>query len=151
MARLAWLCCRMLAKAFGSSQGTLCASLLLRCHAPLRAGSKRLEGLSRASLVETAAHLPHPTPPPGRVTKQGSCSQSKPPLAQSNPAGRVTKLRLLGDSQHKSKIAFLEFESAQDARKALNCSGAVLGAWRSSCSITTKVKPCLVAVYSAGS
>ncbi|GAB4821895.1 hypothetical protein N2152v2_008941 [Parachlorella kessleri] len=41
--------------------------------------------------------------------------------------GPVSKLRLLGDAQHASKIAFVEFESAISAKKALNCSGAVLG------------------------
>lgn len=50
-------------------------------------------------------------------------------------AGPVTKLRLLGDAQHASKIAFVEFESAGSAKQALNCSGVLLGesGWRGAC------------------
>lgn len=42
--------------------------------------------------------------------------------------GAVTKLRLLGDSQHMSRIAFVEFGEAESANRALDISGALLGA-----------------------
>lgn len=42
-------------------------------------------------------------------------------------AGPITKLRLLGDAQHSSKIAFVEFESIHSAKQAANCSGVLLG------------------------
>ena len=41
--------------------------------------------------------------------------------------GRVSKLRLLGDYQHATRIAFIEFFKAESAIAALNCSGALLG------------------------
>ncbi|KAF5775159.1 putative RNA recognition motif domain, ataxin-2, RNA-binding domain superfamily [Helianthus annuus] len=41
--------------------------------------------------------------------------------------GEVYRLRLLGDYQHSSRIAFVEFVMAESAIAALNCSGAVLG------------------------
>ncbi|XP_047327978.1 polyadenylate-binding protein-interacting protein 12-like [Impatiens glandulifera] len=41
--------------------------------------------------------------------------------------GEVQRLRLLGDYQHSTRIAFVEFFMAQSAIAALNCSGAVLG------------------------
>lgn len=41
--------------------------------------------------------------------------------------GKVTKLRLLGDYAHSTRIAFVEFTVAESALAALNCSGAVLG------------------------
>ncbi|PSC71376.1 polyadenylate-binding -interacting 11-like [Micractinium conductrix] len=41
--------------------------------------------------------------------------------------GPVSKIRLLGDAQHTSKIAFVEFVSAEGARGALKLSGALLG------------------------
>lgn len=41
--------------------------------------------------------------------------------------GRVSKLRLLGDYQHATRIAFIEFHKAESAIAALNCSGALLG------------------------
>lgn len=41
--------------------------------------------------------------------------------------GRVSKLRLLGDNVHPTRIAFVEFAEAEGARAALNCGGALLG------------------------
>ncbi|WOL14155.1 polyadenylate-binding protein-interacting protein 11 [Canna indica] len=42
--------------------------------------------------------------------------------------GEVSRLRLLGDSIHATRIAFVEFVQAESAIAALNCSGMVLGA-----------------------
>ncbi|KAM1484030.1 hypothetical protein TB2_035269 [Malus domestica] len=42
--------------------------------------------------------------------------------------GEVTRLRLLGDHVHSTRIAFVEFAMAESAILALNCSGMVLGA-----------------------
>jgi hypothetical protein len=39
----------------------------------------------------------------------------------------VSKIRLLGDTQHSCKIAFVEFATAESARGALKLSGALLG------------------------
>ncbi|KAF8026021.1 hypothetical protein BT93_F2745 [Corymbia citriodora subsp. variegata] len=41
--------------------------------------------------------------------------------------GEVTRLRLLGDHVHSTRIAFVEFARAESAIVALNCSGMVLG------------------------
>ncbi|XP_022749355.1 polyadenylate-binding protein-interacting protein 9-like isoform X1 [Durio zibethinus] len=41
--------------------------------------------------------------------------------------GEVTRLRLLGDRVHSTRIAFVEFAMAECAIIALNCSGMVLG------------------------
>ncbi|XP_010479939.1 PREDICTED: polyadenylate-binding protein-interacting protein 8-like isoform X1 [Camelina sativa] len=41
--------------------------------------------------------------------------------------GEVTRLRLLGDQMHSTRIAFVEFAMAESAVAALNCSGLVLG------------------------
>ncbi|PKU68270.1 polyadenylate-binding protein-interacting protein 9 [Dendrobium catenatum] len=41
--------------------------------------------------------------------------------------GEVSRLRLLGDSLHSTRIAFVEFAQAESAILALNCSGMVLG------------------------
>ncbi|XVF79291.1 hypothetical protein PTKIN_Ptkin14bG0209700 [Pterospermum kingtungense] len=41
--------------------------------------------------------------------------------------GEVTRLRLLGDQVHSTRIAFVEFAMAESAIIALNCSGMVLG------------------------
>lgn len=41
--------------------------------------------------------------------------------------GRVSRLRLLGDYQHATRIAFVEFVHEEGAMAALNCSGATLG------------------------
>lgn len=41
--------------------------------------------------------------------------------------GKVSKLRLLGDQKHSTRIAFVEFMAAESAMAALNCSGALLG------------------------
>ncbi|KAK8652386.1 hypothetical protein V6N13_061404 [Hibiscus sabdariffa] len=41
--------------------------------------------------------------------------------------GEVYRLRLLGDYNHSSRIAFVEFVMAESAIAALNCSGVVLG------------------------
>jgi hypothetical protein len=41
--------------------------------------------------------------------------------------GEVSRLRLLGDYHHSTRIAFVEFVMADSAQTALNCSGAILG------------------------
>ncbi|EFH59139.1 ctc-interacting domain 9 [Arabidopsis lyrata subsp. lyrata] len=41
--------------------------------------------------------------------------------------GEVTRLRLLGDQLHSTRIAFVEFTLADSALRALNCSGMVVG------------------------
>lgn len=41
--------------------------------------------------------------------------------------GEVSRLRLLGDHVHSTRIAFVEFIMAESAIMALNCSGMVLG------------------------
>ncbi|XVF18329.1 hypothetical protein REPUB_Repub11eG0012300 [Reevesia pubescens] len=41
--------------------------------------------------------------------------------------GEVTRLRLLGDQVHSTRIAFVEFAMAESAIIALNCSGMVVG------------------------
>lgn len=41
--------------------------------------------------------------------------------------GEVSRLRLLGDNVHSTRIAFVEFVQAESAISALNCSGMVLG------------------------
>ncbi|KAF8081860.1 hypothetical protein N665_0862s0024 [Sinapis alba] len=41
--------------------------------------------------------------------------------------GEVTRIRLLGDQLHSTRIAFVEFAFAESAVAALNCSGVVLG------------------------
>ncbi|XP_054813129.1 polyadenylate-binding protein-interacting protein 9-like [Prosopis cineraria] len=41
--------------------------------------------------------------------------------------GEVTRLRLLGDHAHSTRIAFVEFAMAESAIVALNCSGMPLG------------------------
>ncbi|KAJ6776121.1 SERINE/ARGININE-RICH SPLICING FACTOR [Salix koriyanagi] len=41
--------------------------------------------------------------------------------------GEVTRLRLLGDHMHSTRIAFVEFAMAESAIVALNCSGMLLG------------------------
>lgn len=41
--------------------------------------------------------------------------------------GPVCKLRLLGDHAHSTRIAFVEFTTADSALAALSCSGALLG------------------------
>ncbi|VVA97627.1 unnamed protein product [Arabis nemorensis] len=41
--------------------------------------------------------------------------------------GEVTRLRLLGDQLHSTRIAFVEFALADSALRALNCSGSVVG------------------------
>jgi RNA recognition motif-containing protein len=41
--------------------------------------------------------------------------------------GPVSKIRLLGDAQHDTKIAFVEFASKDSTAAALRCTGAMLG------------------------
>ncbi|KAK9674540.1 hypothetical protein RND81_12G239500 [Saponaria officinalis] len=41
--------------------------------------------------------------------------------------GEVSRLRLLGDNVHSTRIAFVEFVMAESAIMALNCSGLILG------------------------
>jgi len=40
----------------------------------------------------------------------------------------VSRIRLLGDHHHQTRIAFVEFQEAKHAKEALDCSGALLGA-----------------------
>ncbi|MEW5304071.1 MAG: hypothetical protein WDW36_006705 [Sanguina aurantia] len=49
--------------------------------------------------------------------------------------GHVSKIRLLGDHVHSTRIAFVEFVAAESALAALNCSGALLG------SLPVRVSP----------
>lgn len=49
------------------------------------------------------------------------------PLSTTCVIGPVSKLRLLGDYAHTTRIAFIEFVHADGAMAALNCSGALLG------------------------
>nr|XP_010925648.1 polyadenylate-binding protein-interacting protein 11 [Elaeis guineensis] len=42
--------------------------------------------------------------------------------------GEVSRLRLLGDNVHSTRIAFVEFVQAESAIYALKCSGMILGA-----------------------
>ncbi|KAL8142244.1 hypothetical protein V2J09_015276 [Rumex salicifolius] len=44
-----------------------------------------------------------------------------------NTCGEVSRLRILGDSVHSMRIAFVEFAMAESAIIALNCSGMILG------------------------
>ncbi|KAK9093467.1 hypothetical protein Syun_028378 [Stephania yunnanensis] len=55
---------------------------------------------------------------------------SKTAILPVNPSflPRVSRLRLLGDHMHSTRIAFVEFVIAESAIIALNCSGMVLGA-----------------------
>ncbi|XP_074311209.1 polyadenylate-binding protein-interacting protein 9-like [Silene latifolia] len=41
--------------------------------------------------------------------------------------GEVSRLRILGDNVHSTRIAFVEFIMAESAIMALNCSGIILG------------------------
>ena len=41
--------------------------------------------------------------------------------------GPISKSRVLGQKDHPTKIAFIEFARAESAMSALNCSGAALG------------------------
>ncbi|KAL9236508.1 hypothetical protein vseg_011169 [Gypsophila vaccaria] len=41
--------------------------------------------------------------------------------------GEVSRLRILGDNVHSTRIAFVEFVMAESAIMALNCSGMILG------------------------
>jgi hypothetical protein len=54
-------------------------------------------------------------------------AQLSPAHSTSHTAGPVCKIRLLGDAQHNSKIAFVEFVTAESAKGALKLSGALLG------------------------
>ncbi|KDD76586.1 hypothetical protein H632_c171p0, partial [Helicosporidium sp. ATCC 50920] len=58
--------------------------------------------------------------------------------------GPVAAVRVLGDVQHSTKIAFLEFEHAKSARAALKCSGTLLGA------LPLRVSPSKTAVRAEG-
>ncbi|XP_042502814.1 polyadenylate-binding protein-interacting protein 9-like [Macadamia integrifolia] len=49
--------------------------------------------------------------------------------------GEVSRLRLLGDNVHSTRIAFVEFFMAESAIMALNCSGMLLG------SLPVRVSP----------
>ncbi|KAH7280628.1 hypothetical protein KP509_36G006700 [Ceratopteris richardii] len=58
--------------------------------------------------------------------------------------GKVARLRLLGEYRHSARIAFVEFEMAESAIAALNCSGAILGSLPIRVSPSkTPVRPCM--------
>ncbi|KAJ8527765.1 hypothetical protein K7X08_015216 [Anisodus acutangulus] len=54
---------------------------------------------------------------------------SKTAILPMNPTflPRVSRLRLLGDHAHSTRIAFVEFVMAESAILALDCCGEVLG------------------------
>ncbi|CAM8879410.1 unnamed protein product [Rhodiola kirilowii] len=54
-------------------------------------------------------------------------SQADVKLFFESTCGEVSRLRLLGDQVHSTRIAFVEFVIAESAILALNCSGMVLG------------------------
>ncbi|KAI4307031.1 hypothetical protein L6164_030266 [Bauhinia variegata] len=54
-------------------------------------------------------------------------SQADVKLFFESLCGEVQRLRLLGDYQHSTRIAFVEFTMAESAIAALNCSGVILG------------------------
>ncbi|KAG8086656.1 hypothetical protein GUJ93_ZPchr0010g7270 [Zizania palustris] len=54
-------------------------------------------------------------------------SQADVKLFFESICGEVYRLRLLGDYQHSTRIAFVEFMMAESATAALNCSGVILG------------------------
>ncbi|KAF7109308.1 hypothetical protein CFC21_109591 [Triticum aestivum] len=54
-------------------------------------------------------------------------SQADVKLFFESICGEVYRLRLLGDYQHNTRIAFVEFVMAESATAALNCSGVILG------------------------
>ncbi|XP_042433801.1 polyadenylate-binding protein-interacting protein 11-like [Zingiber officinale] len=62
-------------------------------------------------------------------------SQADVKLFFESICGEVYRLRLLGDYNHSSRIAFVEFVMAESATAALNCSGVVLG------SLSIRVSP----------
>lgn len=57
-------------------------------------------------------------------------------------AGKVSRIRLLGDYAHATRIAFVEFIEAEGALAALNCSGALLGECRVPCMAGGKALHC---------
>ncbi|PNH08163.1 Splicing regulatory glutamine/lysine-rich protein 1 [Tetrabaena socialis] len=59
--------------------------------------------------------------------------------------GKVSRIRLLGDYAHSTRIAFVEFHHAEGALAALNCSGALLG------SLPIRVSPSKTPVKVEGS
>ncbi|KAK8938612.1 Polyadenylate-binding protein 2 [Platanthera zijinensis] len=54
-------------------------------------------------------------------------AQSEVKLFFEQVCGEVSRLRLLGDNVHSTRIAFVEFIQAESAILALNCSGMLLG------------------------
>ncbi|KAG2676929.1 hypothetical protein I3760_12G074000 [Carya illinoinensis] len=54
-------------------------------------------------------------------------SQADVKLFFESVCGEVFRLRLLGDYNHSTRIAFVEFLMAESAIAALNCSGVILG------------------------
>ncbi|KAK8970276.1 hypothetical protein KSP40_PGU017276 [Platanthera guangdongensis] len=54
-------------------------------------------------------------------------AQSEVKLFFEHVCGEVSRLRLLGDNVHSTRIAFVEFIQAESAILALNCSGMLLG------------------------
>ncbi|KAG9448055.1 hypothetical protein H6P81_014183 [Aristolochia fimbriata] len=54
-------------------------------------------------------------------------SQTDVKMFFESTCGEVSRLRLLGDHMHSTRIAFVEFTLAESAITALNCSGMLLG------------------------
>ncbi|KAI5061165.1 hypothetical protein GOP47_0023670 [Adiantum capillus-veneris] len=71
-------------------------------------------------------------------------SQAEVKLFFESLCGQVARLRLLGDYRHSTRIAFVEFNMAESAIAALNCSGAILGLLPIRVSPSkTPVRPCM--------
>ncbi|KAE8660043.1 hypothetical protein F3Y22_tig00116959pilonHSYRG00508 [Hibiscus syriacus] len=60
-------------------------------------------------------------------TKTELVSQAEVKNFFESACGEVTRLRILGDNVHSTRIAFVEFAMAESAIVALSCSGLVLG------------------------
>ncbi|WOH06615.1 hypothetical protein DCAR_0626043 [Daucus carota subsp. sativus] len=59
--------------------------------------------------------------------------------------GEVVSMRVLGDKQHPTRIAFVEFVTAESAVAALNCSGVIIG------SLPIRISPSKTPVKSPNS
>ena len=87
----------------------------------MRGPCQRSTGRTAASRRRCSPPSAHALLPPRLLLKESLCCTCV-------GAGPVSKIRLLGDTQHNSKIAFVEFATAESARAALKLSGALLGA-----------------------
>ncbi|XP_038684310.1 polyadenylate-binding protein-interacting protein 10-like isoform X2 [Tripterygium wilfordii] len=74
---------------------------------------------------------------------EDECEMCSRTLYCANIDKKVHRLRLLGDYNHSTRIAFVEFTAAESATAALNCSGAILGSLPIRVSPSkTPVRPC---------